>query len=129
MPRLDGRILAGATIEDAGFEKEVTGEGVDFLLAQAFEISPSIANLEINEKWSGLRPFAAGGWPVIGAIPGAENLFAATAHYRNGILLAPITGETLADKIVKNVESRYLRIFGPRARTDQASKVRSHEVG
>lgn len=114
VPRLDGRILAGATVEDAGFDKSVTEAGIDFLLENALEIAPSLGNLEITEKWSGLRPLAAGGLPVLGALPEAENLFAATGHYRNGILLAPMTAETLADKLVKNVESRYLDIFSPR---------------
>jgi glycine oxidase ThiO len=113
VPRLDGRILAGATVEDVGFDKSVTGAGIDFLHEHALEIAPSLANLEINDKWSGLRPLAADGMPVLGALPEADNLFAATAHYRNGILLAPITAETLASKIVNNVESRYLQIFSP----------------
>ncbi|HEX9960289.1 MAG TPA: FAD-dependent oxidoreductase, partial [Pyrinomonadaceae bacterium] len=127
VPRRDGRILAGATVEDAGFDKSLTEAGIEFLLEHTLEIAPSLANLEINDKWSGLRPFAADGMPVVGALPGAENLFAATAHYRNGILLAPITAETLAGKIVKNVESRYLQIFSPLK--SQESRVKSQEVG
>ncbi|HEV8160220.1 MAG TPA: FAD-dependent oxidoreductase, partial [Pyrinomonadaceae bacterium] len=67
-----------------------------------------------KKSWAGLRPFAADGLPVLGAIPEVENLFIATAHYRNGILLAPKTAEILADKIVGNVESKYLEIFNPR---------------
>ncbi|HLL99453.1 MAG TPA: glycine oxidase ThiO [Pyrinomonadaceae bacterium] len=115
VPRRDGRILAGATVEDVGFDKSLTEAGIDFLFEHALEIAPSLANLEITDKWCGLRPFAAGAMPVLGALPEAENLFVATAHYRNGILLAPVTAETLAGKIVKNVESRYLRIFSPAA--------------
>jgi glycine oxidase len=126
VPRRDGRILTGATVEDAGFDKSVTPEAIDFLLANALEIAPSLANLEINEKWAGLRPFAAGGRPLIGAMPGAENLFAATGHYRNGILLAPLTAEALANKIAKNVESRYLQVFAPQSRQ---SRVKSQEIG
>lgn len=114
VPRLDGRILVGATIEDAGFDKSVTAEGTDFLLERALEISPSLGNLQIAEKWAGLRPFAADGLPVLGGFAQTENIFIATAHYRNGILLAPITAETLADKILKNVESPYLQAFSPR---------------
>jgi glycine oxidase len=128
VPRLDGRILAGATVEDVGFDKSVTQAGIEFLLEHALEIAPSLANLEINDKWSGLRPLAAAdGMPVLGALHAeAENLFAATAHYRNGILLAPATAETLAAKIVKNVESRYLQIFSPAANSRQW-RVRSQE--
>ncbi|HEX8369262.1 MAG TPA: glycine oxidase ThiO [Pyrinomonadaceae bacterium] len=127
VPRLDGRILTGATVEDVGFDKSVTEAAIDFLLEHALEIAPSLANLEITDKWSGLRPFAAHALPVLGAVPGAENLFAATAHYRNGILLAPLTAETLAGKILKDVESRYLQIFSPVR--NQESRVRSQEVG
>jgi len=127
VPRADGRILAGATVEDVGFDKSVTDAGTDFLLERALEIAPSLVNLEINEKWSGLRPLAAHGLPVLGALPEAENLFAATGHYRNGILLAPITAETLADKLVNNVESRYLQIFSPVG--SRESRVKSQEMG
>lgn len=127
VPRMDGRILAGATVEDVGFDKSVTDAGIDFLMENALEIAPSLVNLEITEKWSGLRPLATSGLPVLGALPVAENLFAATGHYRNGILLAPVTAETLADKLINNVESRYLQIFSPVR--SQESRVRSREVG
>lgn len=114
VPRLDGRILAGATVEDAGFDKSVTPSGIDFLRENALEIAPGLVNLNIAEKWAGLRPFAADGLPILGAFPGIENLFVATAHYRNGILLAPKTAEILAEKITGNSESRYLEVFSPR---------------
>lgn len=126
VPRADGRILAGATVEDVGFDKSVTKAGIDFLLEHALEIAPSLANLEITDKWSGLRPFAADALLVLGVLPEAENLFAATAHYRNGILLAPMTAQTLASKIVKNVESRYLQIFSPAANSREP-RVASRE--
>ena len=114
VPRADGRILSGATVEDAGFDKSLTEAGVEFLRQNAFEISPSLANLEINEKWAGLRPFAADGLPILGALAEIENLFVATAHFRNGILLAPLTAEILSDKIIENTDSKYLDVFSPR---------------
>ena len=114
MPRLDGRILVGATVEDVGFDKTTTDAGINFLRANALEIAPSLINLNIAEKWSGLRPFAADGLPILGAFPGVENLLIATAHYRNGILLAPLTAEIIADKIVGSVESKHLKAFSPR---------------
>ena len=80
----------------------------------AREIAPSLANLEISDKWAGLRPFASDGLPILGEVPAVENLFIATAHYRNGILLAPLTAKILADKIVENVGSSYLNVFGLR---------------
>lgn len=113
VPRRDGRILVGATMEDVGFDKSVTTDGIDFVRENALEIAPSLVNLERSEKWSGLRPFAPDGLPILGGFPQVENLFVATAHYRNGILLAPLTAEILASKIVENKDSEYLRIFSP----------------
>lgn len=113
VPRRDGRILIGATVEDAGFDKNITAAGTEFLRAVAMEISPSLASLEIAETWAGLRPLAADGLPVLGAVAAAKNLFVATAHYRNGILLAPLTAKILAERIAENKDSEYLRIFSP----------------
>jgi len=114
VPRFDGRILVGATVEDTGFDKNVTTSGIKFLLETASEISPSLVSLEISDKWAGLRPFAADGLPILGAFPEIENLHIATAHYRNGILLAPLTAKILADKIVGNLDSDYLKAFSPK---------------
>jgi glycine oxidase len=114
VPRKTGRILAGATVEDIGFENRTTPEGIEFVLENAIEISPGLANLPIDEKWSGLRPFAGDGLPILGEIPEAENLFIATAHYRNGILLAPLTAEVLANKIADGKDSKFLENFGVR---------------
>ena len=113
VPRRDGRILAGATVENVGFDKAVTDSGEDFLRRNACEIAPRLANLTVTEKWAGLRPRAADGLPVLGAFSEIENLLIATAHYRNGILLAPKTAEILARKIAENFASKYLEIFSP----------------
>lgn len=113
VPRADGRILAGATVEDVGFDPSTTDEAVSFLSETAVEIVPAIANLKIAENWAGLRPFAPGGLPIIGPLLDAENVLVATGHYRNGILLAPITAAILADRIVNGVESEYFELFGP----------------
>jgi len=114
VPRVDGRVLAGATAEDAGFDAVTTSEGIDALCNAAFEIAPGLSQLDIAEQWAGLRPFAADGLPVIGRIQQAENLFIATAHYRNGILLAPLTGKLVADAIVEDHISSFLTSFSPR---------------
>lgn len=114
VPRADGRILAGATIEDAGFDKSVSKAGIELLRDHALEIAPNLVNLDIYESWAGLRPFAPDGLPVLGAFSEVENLFIATAHYRNGILLAPLTAKILADKIAENLDSEYLEIYNPR---------------
>ncbi len=114
VPRRLGKILAGATVEDVGFDKSTTDEGIEFIRENAAEISPSLASLPLDEAWSGLRPFAANGLPVLGRFPQCENLFIAAAHYRNGILLAPLTAEVLVNKIAGISDSKYLEIFGVR---------------
>ncbi len=114
VPRKLGRILTGATVEGVGFDKSLTDEGLQSVKNNALEISPGLANLTIDESWAGLRPFAADGLPILGGFPHCGNLFAATAHYRNGILLAPLTAEILADEIIGRSSSKYLGIFSLR---------------
>ena len=113
VPRADGRVLAGATVEDAGFDKQNTETGLRSLRDAATEIAPEFAGTEPSETWAGLRPFAVDGLPVLGDIPEIKNLTIATGHYRNGILLAPITGKLVADNLVDGQRSPYLDIFGP----------------
>ena len=100
VPRADGRVLVGATVEDVGFEKAVTQKGLESLVLAALEIMPSLSNLSVADRWSGLRPFADDGLPLIGEVPGYDALLVATAHYRNGILLAPKTADVVSEKIV-----------------------------
>ena len=114
VPRADGRILVGATVEDAGFDKTVSDTATAILRENAEEIAPNLINLKIHDRWVGLRPFAADGLPILGKIKNIENLFVATAHYRNGILLAPITAKILADKIADGKNSDYFEHFNPR---------------
>ena len=113
VPRNDGRILAGSTTENVGFDRSVTAEASIMLRELASEISPGIGMLKIADQWAGLRPHAIDGLPVIGAIEGLDDLFVATGHYRNGILLAPITAKLAADKLVRGIDSGYLEKFGP----------------
>ncbi|MDQ2856381.1 MAG: glycine oxidase ThiO, partial [Acidobacteriota bacterium] len=112
VPRLDGRILAGSTTEHAGYAKEVTAGGVQEILSHAFEIAPALGSLEISGKWAGLRPRAEDDLPVLGPCE-IEGLFYATGHYRNGILLAPVTGLLIAEAIGNNVISPLLSRFAP----------------
>lgn len=114
VPRADGRILIGATVEDAGFDKKIYDFSTEILREHALEIAPSLGNLPIYENWTGLRPFANNGLPIVGSFPNAENLFIATAHYRNGILLAPLTAKILTEKFTEKVDSVYLEAFSPK---------------
>jgi glycine oxidase len=113
VPRRDGRLLAGSTTEHAGFEKQVTAAGVQSILAAALEISPGIASLPLTDAWAGLRPRAADTLPVLGPCAEIAGVYYATGHYRNGILLAPITGELIAGAVVDRTFPAALEIFSP----------------
>ncbi len=113
VPRADGRILAGATVEEVGFDPSTTDDGAALLKAAAAEIAPELSAALITDHWAGLRPCSVDGLPIIGQMPGIAGLFVATAHYRNGILLAPITARIIAERIVEGTSSHYLDLFGP----------------
>jgi len=113
VPRRDGRLLAGSTTEHAGFEKQVTAAGVYSILSAAMEIAPQVASLSLTDSWAGLRPRAADTLPVLGPCAEIGGVYYATGHYRNGILLAPITGELIAGAIVDKVFPAELEIFSP----------------
>ena len=113
VPRRDGRLLAGSTAERVGFDKRVTDDGVSAIKTMALEISAATAGLAIIDSWAGFRPRAPDDLPVLGPCQGAEGLFYATGHYRNGILLAPMTGLVIADAIVDGVFPANLKTFSP----------------
>jgi glycine oxidase len=116
VPRRDGRLLAGSTTERAGFDASVTEAGVRTIKKNAVEIAPGLASLALEESWAGLRPRADDGLPVLGESSGVKNLFYATGHYRNGILLAPATGEIIADLLTGGTTRwppRALEAFSP----------------
>jgi glycine oxidase len=113
VPRLDGRLLAGSTTEHAGFEKSVTGAGVHAIMKHALEIAPGVGSLPLVASWAGLRPRAEDERPVMGACSYVRGLFYATGHYRNGILLAPLTGALLAEQITTGDTSPLINAFSP----------------
>jgi len=113
VPRRDGRLLAGSTNERVGFDKSVTAGGISSILQHAQEISPEISLLPVTDTWAGLRPRTPDGLPVLGPCGEIEGLFYATGHYRNGILLAPLTGELISEAIVDGVVSPLLGPFSP----------------
>lgn len=112
VPRADGRVLIGATEEDVGFDHRATHEAEVQLINAANEFAPILGGLPIAETWTGFRPFAEGGHPIIGEVPGYKGLYAATGHYRNGILLTPITARMLAQKIVGSSDESLWEHFG-----------------
>ena len=95
VPRDDGRVLIGATVEDVGFDKTVTASAVRDLLAAATRIVPAIASCRFRDAWAGLRPRSSTDLPIIARA--REGLIVATGHFRNGIVLAPITAALIAD--------------------------------
>lgn len=113
VPRRGGRLLAGSTTERAGFDKSVTAGGRELITAHAVELAPAVAGLKLAETWAGLRPRGEDDWPVVGESTRVENLFYATAHYRNGILLAPLTGKLLAEMIVNRATPPLVAPFSP----------------
>ncbi|HEX5954894.1 MAG TPA: glycine oxidase ThiO [Solirubrobacterales bacterium] len=95
VPRADGRLVVGATVEEQGFDTRITAGGVHELLREAYRTLPDVAELELVEAIAGLRPATPDNMPLIG--PGAlDGLVLATGHFRNGILLAPVTADRVA---------------------------------
>ena len=121
VPRRDGRVLAGSTAEHVGFDKRVTDDGIKTIKAMAREISDEIARLPMIDSWAGFRPRAKDDLPVLGSCEEVEGLFYATGHYRNGILLAPITGEVIADAITEGVMPATLDPFSANRFRDRAT--------
>jgi len=95
VPRSDGRILIGSTLEDAGFDKRVETKTIQNLHQAALGLIPDLGEARIQETWAGLRPATPDGMPILGATV-LPDYFVATGHYRDGILLAPVTGLVLS---------------------------------
>ena len=96
VPRRDGRVLLGATVEKTGFDTRVTAGGLSAVMQHGLRMAPDLAGAPVVETWAGLRPMSKDGKPILGPAD-LEHLVLATGHYRNGILLAPITGRLVAD--------------------------------
>lgn len=112
VPRQDGRLLAGSTLEFVGFDKQVTAGGLHRVLDLALSAVPSLAGAPIRDHWAGFRPYTQDGVPLIG--PSAlGGLFFATGHHRNGILLAPITSRLVADAVLQKRLDVDLTPFAP----------------
>ncbi len=124
VPRDDGRLLVGATVESAGFDERPTAQGMHDLLHAALTAAPSLANFSVTESWAGLRPGTPDGLPFLGATR-LDGFFLATGHYRNGILLAPITARLIADAI-EGMAAQALRPFSiERANAEESRAART----
>ena len=110
VPRADGRLIVGATSEEMGFDTRLTAGGVFELLRGAWEAVPGIYELPLLETWTGLRPGSRDNAPILGKTP-IENLIYATGHYRNGILLTPITAYEISKLILTGETSETIVPF------------------
>jgi glycine oxidase len=118
VPRHSGYVIAGSTIEDAGFDARVTAGGIGSIIERTLEIAPALADRVIVETWAGLRPkvnraYFRDEWPVLGEDARIRGLIYVTGHYRNGILLTPITARTISELILRGESSHNIAPFSP----------------
>jgi glycine oxidase len=100
LPRLDGTVVVGATVENVGFDKSMTASGLAWLLESLNALCPALANAPLDRFWTGLRPASPDDLPIVGRAPGWDNVLIATGHHRNGIMLAPTTARIVADLVL-----------------------------
>jgi glycine oxidase len=116
IPRRDGHILIGSTLEHEGYDKTPTGTALESLKASAVELIPALADAEVVGHWAGLRPGSPEGIPFIGAVPGHEGLWLNCGHYRNGLVLAPASCQLLTDLLVGDAPIIDPAPYGPGGR-------------
>jgi glycine oxidase len=102
VPKVDGQVVLGATEEDGNYDRRPTLAGLGRLTEAALEFLPWAGQLVVEGIWAGLRPAAPDRYPIVGRAPGLANLVLATGHYRNGVLLGPLTGQAIAQLIQTN---------------------------
>ena len=122
VPRNDGRILAGATVEYVGFDKRVTAGGMEKVLAGAMELAPGLKDARIEETWAGLRPDSADHLPILGPTD-LDGLVMATGHFRSGILLTPVTARLVREWITEQKVSVDWERFSPMRFQNEAART------
>jgi glycine oxidase len=105
IPRSHGRILIGATVEDVGFDKRTDPETIHRMQQAAVQLVPTLANARVHEAWAGLRPGTPDDLPILG-LTKTPGYFVATGHFRDGILLAPVTARVMA-QVIGGVRPEY----------------------
>ncbi|HEX3174476.1 MAG TPA: glycine oxidase ThiO [Solirubrobacterales bacterium] len=120
VPRSDGRLIVGATVEEQGFDTAPTAGGVHELLREAYRLLPEVAEMELVEAAAGLRPGTPDNLPRVGPAP-VDGLIWATGHYRNGILLAPLAATAVADLITAPTDPLSSPLFAPCANKGELS--------
>ncbi len=112
VPRVDGRVCAGSTLEMVGYQRGTTEEGLALVRDRAIATVPALAHATVNRSWSSFRPRTPDGLPLVGALH-ASGLYVAAGHHRSGILLAPVTAEIVRDLIVHGRRHRHLDALDP----------------
>ncbi|CAH0165684.1 Glycine oxidase [Peribacillus sp. Bi96] len=107
VPKVGGRIIVGATVKANTFDQKVSMEGISTLIEKATRLLPAIKGTEWEKTWAGIRPQTGDGLPYFGEHPACKGLFIATGHYRNGILLSPITGVLIADLVERKTNPEW----------------------
>lgn len=113
LQKRSGLVLVGTTEEHVGYQPWPTAEGVELLTGIACALLPELAEARFAYAWAGLRPHAADGLPLLGRLEAGGRVLVATAHYRNGVLLAPITGELIAEAVLEGEDPPALAAFSP----------------
>lgn len=112
VPKVDGQVIVGATEKPHDWSVEVSAEAIQTLLQSAIQTVPALAHGKLNRFWASARPGSSDGTPFIGPITAIANLLVASGHQRNGILLSPITGQSIAQLILEK-ELEWIRPFHP----------------
>ncbi len=113
VPWADRRVAVGATVEDAGFADDVTAGGVNEIMREALRVMPGLASATLGEIRVGLRPTSPDDSPLLGRLPGMDNVFVATGHGASGLLLGPISGKLVADMVRGQPSTLDLHPFSP----------------
>jgi glycine oxidase len=113
VPKPNGFVFVGATVEEVGYRKGTTARGLAFLRRMAEAMVPPLCYGTHVDAWAALRPGSPDNFPILGAVPGWEGLWVASGHFRNGILLAPVTGQLMARSLLKGKQAEALSPFSP----------------
>jgi glycine oxidase len=100
VPRKDGRIYVGSTLEEVGFDKSTTSSGLEQLKRGALRALPGLSEVLMDDSWAGLRPGSPDGWPFLGKLPDWEGVWLAAGHFTHGLLLSAVTGELIAQDVL-----------------------------
>ena len=113
VPKANGLVFVGATVEKAGFRCRTTAAGLRTLTKVASMLAPRVSAIAPVDSWAGLRPGSVDGLPLLGSLPEWEGVSVATGHYRNGILLSPVTGRLIARSVIEGSTDGAMVSFSP----------------